>query len=64
MKMSTEHYRELEAACHRFLPLAENTERMRWDMLWASNFPVNKLYNAGLTDDHIDTALRKIAKGN
>jgi len=34
--------------------------RARWDTLHASKFPTATLYNAGLSDSHIDTALRKI----
>ena len=37
-------------------------ERARWDALWASGFDAAPLYLAGLNDDHIDTALRKIAR--
>lgn len=35
-------------------------ERARWDVLHYSGFPVRRLYDAGLQDPHIDTALRKI----
>jgi len=45
-----------------FMPLdGMNSERKRWDALWASGFPAMELYNAGLNDAHIDTALKKIA---
>jgi hypothetical protein len=57
---------------------AKNVERrLRWDMLWeagaAGLLPIagqatwvcRRLYNEqGLDDNHIDTALRKIMKGN
>lgn len=41
--------------------------RARWDALWAipqdERAPLmNELYNAGCTDNHIDTALRHIFK--
>ena len=38
------------------------TMRDRWDMLWRSGFDIAPLYRAGLNDDHIDTALRRIVK--
>jgi hypothetical protein len=38
------------------------TMRNRWDQLWRSQYPVKKLYDAGLNDNHIDTALRHIAR--
>lgn len=64
MRMSKELYRELDNAVRPFLHLnSANTMRHRWDMLWASKFDVRKFYDAGLNDDHIDTALRKIVGG-
>jgi len=35
-------------------------QRARWDTLHASRFDTARLYREGLTDDHIDTALRRI----
>jgi hypothetical protein len=37
-----------------------SAKRFRWDMLHASGFNTKGLYDAGLNDDHIDTALRSI----
>lgn len=65
MKMSPELYRELENAIWPRLPpirYGPSTMRQRWDFLWASGYDVNKLYKAGLNDDHIDTALRTITR--
>ncbi len=62
MKMSPELYSELKAAVAPIGLIPEATMRNRWDALWASKYPVNKLYNAGLNDDHIDTALRQIVR--
>ena len=59
MKISAELFDELKAVVR--VPY-EATERQRWDALWASGYPVSKLYDAGLNDDHIDTALKAIAK--
>lgn len=60
MKMPPELFEELRIALAK-APPAE-TERRRWDMLWASGFPVRKFYDAGLNDNHIATALRRIFK--
>ena len=61
MKMPIELYTELEQAIRPHMHInSANTMRQRWDTLWVSKYPVNKLYNAGLNDDHIDTALRHI----
>lgn len=62
MKITQSLYAELAAAVEPHMPLdGANSERKRWDALWASQFPVGKLYAAGLDDRHIDTALKKIA---
>lgn len=37
--------------------------RHRWDALWAARFDCKPLYDAGLNDNHIDTALRAIIVG-
>jgi hypothetical protein len=71
MRISQEQYAAIKAAClgvlikapslrQRYRDLGLSAERFRWDVLWASGYPVNSLYNAGLNDAHIDTALRKI----
>jgi hypothetical protein len=43
------------------------SERQRWDAMWravdAGAFDVGAFYTAGMNDDHIDTALRRIAAG-
>jgi hypothetical protein len=66
MKMKPETFDALKAAvmptmAHIQRVKGEVNERLRWDCLWASKFPVNRLYNEGLNDSHIDTALRAIA---
>ena len=38
------------------------TMRERWDFFWISGFKISRLYDAGLNDDHIDTALRRVFK--
>lgn len=62
MKMPSDLYNDLSAALAPLLigKSGISTMRVRWDALWASNFTVNRFYNAGLNDDHIDSALRKI----
>ena len=46
------------ASAHKAYGLS--AERFRWDVLHASTFDSNRLYNEGLNDSHIDTALRQI----
>jgi hypothetical protein len=45
--------------------LPNATERQRWDAMWravdAGSFDVGEFYKAGMNDDHIDTALRRVA---
>jgi hypothetical protein len=73
MKMSPEHYAKIEAAMKA--KLAEKPDawatykaaglspmRFRWDLMRAAKVDTGFLYKAGLNDDHIDTALRKICK--
>jgi hypothetical protein len=73
MKMSPEHYAQIEAAIHAKLDSIPNAwehyksrglppRRFRWDALHACSVSTGFLYKAGLNDDHIDTALRKICK--
>ncbi len=65
MKMSSEMFQELAAAIKAVgLLRPDATMKDRWNVLWHSNYDVNKLYNAGLDDVQIDTALRQIAKGS
>ena len=74
MKISGEDYQRLEAAIQDVLVKNRSTlagvwdryqynglshERMRWDLFHAAKLG-NALYNAGLNDNHIDTALRRI----
>ena len=72
MKMTPEHYAGLRDAIRStwdqaiargwrpesYVPLSPT--RLRWDLLHASKYPTRPLYDAGLKDSHIDTALRKI----
>jgi hypothetical protein len=68
MKMKRETYAELKAAILPFFEAAaiasgELNERRRWDCFFRCGFPINRLCNdEGLTDDHIDTALRAIVR--
>ena len=62
MKMSDSTYLALAAAIEPFNLQPDTTMRQRWDSLWASGFDVNRLYAEGLNDNHIDTALRRIAR--
>jgi hypothetical protein len=63
MKM---HRQDYIALCNALAPfLAQGspvTMRDRWELLWRSGFDVETLYKAGLNDDHIDTALRRMSK--
>jgi hypothetical protein len=65
MKMKPETYAALKAAVvpimKHMAPLGELNRRKQWDCLWASKFPVSRLYDEGLYDNHIETALRAIA---
>jgi hypothetical protein len=42
--------------------LGHSPMRLRWDIMHASGVATQPLYNAGLNDNHIDTALTKIIK--
>jgi hypothetical protein len=64
MKMSPENFASLSAAVAPHLAStadpAHSAMRQRWDALHKSGFDTRPLYTAGLNDDHIDTALRRI----
>jgi len=61
MKIPKDLYKDLEKAIWPVLHTTNgNSVRQRWDALWLSKYDVSKLYDAGLNDDHIDTALRSI----
>jgi hypothetical protein len=63
MKMSDDLFDDLRAAIDSVGGLVpEASMRNRWDALWRSGFNLSQLYKAGLNDDHIDTALRRIAR--
>lgn len=65
MKMKPEMFEALRAAIEAAGGLVKDaTMRQRWDMLWRSRFDATQLYKAGLDDNNIDTALRRIAKGS
>ena len=73
MKMHSMDYRALQAAIEkrfsaperiaiysRYVARGLSAKRFRWDMLHASGFNITALYNNGLNNSHIDTALRSI----
>ena len=65
MKITDNDYAALQ---DQVLPYMKgDTMRERWDALWESeggryNLQLKALYDAGLHDSHIDTALRRIQK--
>jgi hypothetical protein len=66
MKMPKALFDELQIAINAVGGLPANaTERQRWNALWCAVdnrfFAVNRLYDAGLKDRHIDTALCEIS---
>ncbi len=62
MRISTNLFNELLKAVRPYMSrYAHSNERARWNALWASRFDVRRLYDEGLNDKHIDTALKKIA---
>ena len=66
MKMSPGDFASLKAAVTPHMASADPSHspmRQRWDAMHKSGFDTRPLYKAGLNDDHIDTALRKIQKG-
>jgi hypothetical protein len=60
MKCPLSLYNELHEAIMAELPCGDENTRQRWDLFWRSDYPIQRLYDAGLNDDHIDTALRRI----
>ena len=63
MKITNEDYAELHDQVFPYMK--GDTKLERWDALWASeggryNLRLKALYDAGLHDAHIDTALRRI----
>jgi hypothetical protein len=73
MKIHRQDFLALQAAIERRFSAADRVaiwsryaarelgpDRFRWDMLHASGFNTAPLYNAGLNDNHITTALRAI----
>lgn len=62
MKMSEQTYKELKIAIDSIGGIISGASmRNRWDTLFACGFPVSRLYNEGLNDEHIETALRRMA---
>jgi hypothetical protein len=63
LKISKARFNELRAAIEVVGGIPkDSTVRQRWDALWASGYNSNLLYNEGLNDTHIDSALRKISE--
>lgn len=71
MKISADRYNELSAAMGEILSPAREARykrddlsagRYRWDSLHESGFDTRLLYDDGLNDEHIDTALRAIVR--
>lgn len=68
MKMPAHLFSELSEAIDKVGGMPKGaTMRQRWDLLHATagggyNHFTLKCYKAGLNDDHIDTALRALAK--
>ena len=54
---------DLAAIAKRYEARGLSATRFRWDMLHASGFDTRELYYRGLTDEHIDTAVRHIVEG-
>ena len=64
MKMSASDFAALRTAVTPHLATtadpSHSAMRQRWDAMHKSGFDTRPLYKAGLNDDHIDTALRRI----
>jgi hypothetical protein len=64
MKMSSGDFASLRAAVTPHMAStadpSHSAMRQRWDAMNKSGYDTRPLYKAGLNDDHIDTALRKI----
>ena len=53
LKTITEHRQNVKYVKNQFVAFC-------WSMLHASKYDTTKLYNAGLNDNHIETALKRI----
>ena len=53
LKIITEHRRNVKYVKNQFVSFC-------WSMFYASKFDCKKLYNDGLNDSHIETALKRI----
>jgi|HubBroStandDraft_2_1064218.scaffolds.fasta_scaffold13583_6 hypothetical protein len=70
MKMSPEKYAVLKRDVGKFIQLERapgrlDETRMRWDALFLAikeGLSLNWIYEDGLDDDHIDTALRRVVR--
>lgn len=49
-------------AIQEYHAAGHSMKRFRWDVLHASKYDVCSIYNEGLNDAHIDSALCKITK--
>ena len=62
MKMTASLFAELQAAIDAIGGITTGASMLqRWNTLHASRFDTRRLYDAGLNDEHIDTALRRMA---
>jgi hypothetical protein len=59
---SAAQYAARDSSIPRIDRAQDTAKRHRWDALLASRFPVSTLYDAGLNDEHIDTALKHIIR--
>lgn len=77
MKMTKQDYQEMKKALdegiahwgievvlkHKSLHLGKDVDmRFRWDLLHYSMYKIHLLYDKGLNDTHIDSALKKYIK--
>lgn len=64
-RLSGDHFEGLKKAINAKGGIKQGASmRDRWDALHNSGYSTKPLYDAGLNDDHIDTALRSIAGSN
>lgn len=64
-KLTPEFIEKMKEVISKDDRVKDSNKRFRWDCYWLTglyNFAVNKLYNLGVNDSHIDTALKKIVK--